>query len=234
MSKYELIEINGRQLSVDISMLTKTGVVSFNATQLAKPFGKRPIDWLKTEPAKEYIADVLNDSGSDLNHFEDIVKIKKGGKHQGTWMHKELALEFAGWCSAPFRRAMHKWVENRLAVESDRKRERLESKTGFLPMTDAISRKHEIPKPYHFSNECDMLNRIVLGMSAKEYRTKYGVDNVRDNLDADEIAMLAHLQRIDTGLIEIGMPYGDRKEQLKRCFQDGLTRLPRLRKLAAA
>ena len=38
----------------------------------------------------------------------------------------------------------------------------------FPLLTENINLLHENPKPYHFSNECDMINRIVTGMSAKE------------------------------------------------------------------
>ena len=46
----------------------------------------------------------------------------------------------------------------------------LSARQEFPMLTDMICRLHESPKPYHFSNECDMLNRIVLGMSAKQFR----------------------------------------------------------------
>ncbi len=39
----------------------------------------------------------------------------------------------------------------------------------FPLLTENIKLLHEHPKPYHFSNECDMLNRIVIGMSAKQF-----------------------------------------------------------------
>lgn len=37
----------------------------------------------------------------------------------------------------------------------------------FLKLTAQIRLLHPDAKPYHYSNECDMLNRIVIGMSAK-------------------------------------------------------------------
>ena len=39
----------------------------------------------------------------------------------------------------------------------------------FPLLTSNIKLLHENPKPYHFSNECDMLNRIVVGMS-RDYK----------------------------------------------------------------
>ena len=52
----------------------------------------------------------------------------------------------------------------------------LSARQEFPMLTDMICRLHESPKPYHFSNECDMLNRIVLGMSAKQFRLANGIE----------------------------------------------------------
>ena len=46
----------------------------------------------------------------------------------------------------------------------------------FPLLTYNIKLLHESPKPYHFSNECDMLNRIVIGMTAKQFRIANGID----------------------------------------------------------
>ena len=231
MSKYELIEINGRQLAVDVSMLTKAGKLFFNATPMAKQYNKRPDDFWKQEQNRAYLkALVTLSQGNEA----DYVYAKRGGKYQGTWLHKDLALQFARWLDPFFAVKLDQWIVARLGQEHDRKRNRLESKTGFLPLTDAITSNHETPKPYHYSTECDMINRIVLGMSAKQYREKYKVINVRDNLSPDELAMIAHLQRIDTGLNAIKMTYADRKAHLEKCFIEGIERLPKLRQLEAA
>lgn len=74
-------------------------------------------------------------------------------------------------------------------------------------------------------NEADMINRIVLGMPAKEFREAQGVESVRDALDAAQLSELNRLQIINTGLIEIGMDYQERKEKLIACHQRGLIQL---------
>lgn len=83
-----------------VSFLTGESVM-VNATQMAKPFNKVPKDWLRTSPSKEFI-----DSLSAVRHIcpTDLVKIQQGGdpKMQGTWMHEDVALEFARWLSPKF------------------------------------------------------------------------------------------------------------------------------------
>lgn len=47
---------------------------------------------------------------------------------------------------------------------------RSEARLEYRPMTDAIKEAHDEIKPYHFSNEEDLINRIVLGMTASKFR----------------------------------------------------------------
>jgi len=220
-TKYEIIQIEQRNVTVDVSLLSKTEEMFFNATEIARQFNKKPNDFLRLDSTKEYIEEVLKEglSGSGISRYEDLINTKVGGKYQGTWLHRELAFEFSGWCNALFRRKLHKWVEARIEQEQNWKRTRLESKTGFLPMTNAIVRVHDPVKFYHFSTECDMINKIVLGVSAKKFKSRHQVTNVRDALSAADLAQINRLQIINTGLIEIDMDYQTRRQHLQDCYQ---------------
>ena len=208
--------------------MLKSDTMFFNATEMAKNFNKRANDFIRLDSTQEYIEVIISESGNGITRYEDLSTTKQGGKYQGTWLHKELAFEFAGWCSAMFRRKLHKWAESRIEKEHDWQRKRLEAKTGFLPLTNAIEQNHNPAKFYHFSTECNLINNIVLGMTAKAFKEKHEVDNVRDSLDASQLADLNQLQIIDTGLIAIGMSYNDRKENLTRCHERELNRFKML------
>jgi len=220
--KYEIAEINNMQLTVDVAALSGSGVIWFNATEIAKKHKKIAKDFLRLKSTQEYINEILREENSPFEKIDNLIQVKKGGKHQGTWMHKELAYEFAGWCSALFRRGMHKWMEHRLQKEHDWLRERLETKTGFLPLTDAINHAHEDIKHYHFTTECNLLNQIILGMTSKQYRETHNIDNVRDNLSSEQLTAFKHLQMVDAGLIEAGISYDSRKEKLKEIYKRSL------------
>lgn len=80
----------------------------------------------------------------------------------------------------------------------------LSARQEFPMLTDMICRLHESPKAYHFSNEADMLNRIVLGMSAKQFRLANGIEkgqSIRPYLTAQQIHALDRLQHLDYGLL---------------------------------
>ena len=74
----------------------------------------------------------------------------------------------------------------------------------FPLLTDNIKLLHEHPKPYHFSNECDMINLIVIGMTAKKFREKHGIEkgeSIRPFLTSEQIELMDKLQKADIGLL---------------------------------
>ena len=71
-----------------------------NATEMAKAFGKTTKDWLRTKSAEEFITSL-----SAVRQIcpSELVRIIQGGNSvQGTWMHEDVALEFARWLSPAF------------------------------------------------------------------------------------------------------------------------------------
>lgn len=86
-------------------------------------------------------------------------------------------------------------------------------------LTENIALIHDNPKVYHFTNEVNMLNRIVTGMSAKEYKLANGIDlsvsSIRPYLSEQEREMLDILQKIDAGLLISEPDYQKRKVQLE-------------------
>lgn len=88
----------------------------------------------------------------------------------------------------------------------------------FPLLTANIKLLHENPKPYHFSNECDMLNRIVVGMTAKQFRLANGIEkgkSIRPYLSDEQIKMLDTLQKVDVGLLVAVPDYQQRKRHLE-------------------
>lgn len=88
----------------------------------------------------------------------------------------------------------------------------------FPLLTKNIKLLHDSLKPYHFSNECDMLNRIVLGMTAKQYRLANGIEkgkSIRPYLTKNQINMIEILQKVDVGLLVAFPNFEDRKCRLE-------------------
>ena len=74
--------------------------VMVNATEMAKSFDKRPAKWLELPSTKEFLSTLTDVRKSDFA----LIQTEKGGINGGggTWMHEDVALEFARWLSPAF------------------------------------------------------------------------------------------------------------------------------------
>lgn len=105
VSKNELNQIfqyNGSPITFQ-----KGDSVMVNATEMAKPFGKRSNDFLSSKSTKELIYSLSIKTGISAT---DLVIVNQGGTNQGTWMHEDLALVFAQWLSPDF----YLWCNDRI------------------------------------------------------------------------------------------------------------------------
>lgn len=82
-----------------------------NATEMAKPFGKKPIDWLRQQSTNEFLETlfkVRNTEGKvSHTHFENqnyygFVVTERGGANPCSWFHEDVAIEFARWLAPAF------------------------------------------------------------------------------------------------------------------------------------
>lgn len=95
------------------------------------------------------------------------------------------------------------------------------AKIEIKDLTDNISLIHEEPKNYHFSNEFNMINKIVLGISTKEFRENNDIkkkESIRPFLNEKQINDILFLQRIDSGLLITIQDYHERKKMLENMY----------------
>lgn len=105
---------------MNVSFAKKGNVVMINATEMAKKFGETVGHWFENDYTRKYIIEIANSKGITpssplpitLNTRElakaypTLVNVVQGGNvsniTQGTWMHEDVALEFARWLSPAF------------------------------------------------------------------------------------------------------------------------------------
>ncbi len=100
-------------------------------------------------------------------------------------------------------------------------RDYLLTKDDFPAFTQAIMDAHQEPKNYHYSNEYNMINRIVLGMDAKHFRKTHGIQeakSIRPFLSDDQSKAIKKLQLEDIRLLYRGLDYEARKIFLEAVF----------------
>jgi Rha family phage regulatory protein len=94
-------------------------------------------------------------------------------------------------------------------------------------LTDSIKNYRELQgkevKPFHYSNEYNMINKIVLGMNAKQFKQKHNIDEnirtIRDYLTIEQINLIEDMQHKNAVMIELDMDYETRKKKLSEIFQ---------------
>ena len=70
-------------------------------------------------------------------------------------------------------------------------------------------------KAHHYSNELNMLNRLVLGLDAKHWSELHGgCREVRQHMNSHQLEQIAYLERSNATLIDAGMPFAERKAHL--------------------
>ena len=204
----------------------KDGLYCLNDLHKASGADKKngPSYWLSLKSTNDMALEILKSSDTDMS-VSDVVTTIKGGKGQGTYAIKEMVYSYAMWISPAFHlhvvRAYDAQVTGQID-ELNRQQSRQTAKLEAKFLTDAIKYdKKEGVKHYHFSNEFNLINKIVLGMNTKQYRIENGLEPnqpIRDTLTKNEIAAIEHMQRLDTGMIELGYSYDKRKSELSRVF----------------
>ncbi|MFA9376200.1 MAG: Rha family transcriptional regulator [Lachnotalea sp.] len=104
-----------------------------------------------------------------------------------------------------------------------------QAKLEFPAFTDAIMNAHEKPMFYHYVNEINMINKIVLGVTASKFKELNGIDkkvnSIRPYLSVEQILKIEELQRIDIGLIIAKLSCEQRKEILTNHYSMSLLRV---------
>lgn len=88
-------------------------------------------------------------------------------------------------------------------------------------MTDAIQaslkRQGKAPKPHHFSINHELIDSLVLGENVRQWKAKRGIlGRVRDSFNVNQMTLLKLLLKTNASLINLDMPYQERKAQLQK------------------
>ena len=174
---------------------------------------------------------------SGLNNFKISVKewvartgaiglTAKTGRYGGTYAHTDIAFNFGMWISPIFQLYIVKEYQRLKEIESNQYNlewnvKRLLSKANYRIHTDAID-KYMIPKlsfsqrkEWVYSNEADLLNIVMFGCTAKQWREanpKRALkgENLRDIASINDLAILSNLETLNAMLIKHGLPKKER------------------------
>ena len=162
-----------------------------------------------------------------IESTDAIGLVSKSGKGGGTYAHRDIAFEFASWVSVEFKIYLIQEFE-RLKENEQREigwsAKRELSKINYIIHTDAI-KNNLIPKELTnkqvnlvYSEEADVLNMALFGMTAKEWRKKNPnkKGNIRDYASINELICLANLENTNSIFINEGMQQSQRLYKLNQ------------------
>ena len=155
--------------------------------------------------------------------------VSKAGRYGGTYAHSDIAMSFATWISPEFQlyimkdyRRLKTDENSRLSLNWNLNREI--SKLNYRIHTDAI-KENLIPPEltpaqivYTYANEADMLNVVLFGKTAKQWKDENPTvkGNMRDAATLNQLLVLANLESYNAILINQEKNQKERMELLRQ------------------
>ncbi len=157
-----------------------------------------------------------------INTTNAIGLKSKAGNGGGTYAHEDIALEFASWLSPEFKlylitefkrlkqkeaeeqHKLEEWQQNRWLTKINYKLHTDAIKYNILPISNA-------PKQYEgciYASEAEMLNKIVFGITSKEFKEKHPTiakkGNMRDFAEKKVLVIITNLESANAKMIREG------------------------------
>lgn len=164
-----------------------------------------------------------------INEMNSIGIVVKAGRYGGgTYAHVDIAMHFATWISPEFQlyimkdyRRLKNAENNRLSLNWNLNREI--AKLNYKIHTDAIKDNLVPPEltkeqmSFVYADEADMLNVVLFGMTAKEWRAsnKNKKGNIRDYASIKQLLVLANMESYNSILIVQGLTQEERMIKLR-------------------
>ncbi len=153
--------------------------------------------------------------------------ISKSGRYGGTYAHSDIAFEFASWISPEFKLYIIKDYKRLKAEENSRlslnwNLNRELSKLNYRIHTDAIKANLIPPEltplqiSYTYASEADMLNVVLFGKTAKQWRDENPNEsgNIRDQATIFQLLVLTNMESYNAILIQQGKSQEERMKFL--------------------
>lgn len=189
LSNNQIFQYNGSPITFQ-----KGDSVMVNATQMAKPFGKEPKFWLMNQSTTDYLNELSKVRNLTLT---DLVQVTKGGNNPGTWMHEDVAMEFARWLSPAFAIWCNDRIKELLQYGMTATQPTLEQMIDnpdlVIQLATQLKREREEKEKLRLENESQQ-HKIAIDAPKVEF-----YDEVVDSKDALPMDRVAKLLNIGIG-----------------------------------
>ncbi|KAF6620522.1 Rha family transcriptional regulator [Paenibacillus sp. EKM102P] len=160
----------------------------------------------------------IGESDWDINFIKSSYKNDRGKEYPEFLLTENgftlLAMGFTGENAIKFKiKYIEKFNEMKKFIQ-----ERQLARIEYPALTTMIKMSHENPNPFHYSNEADMINKIVLGMTSKKFKEKHSLkkhQGIRDFMSHQQVEAIVKLQQVDVGLVASIKDISGRKKILE-------------------
>jgi len=188
--------------------------------------GRKPKNWRETEPAKALIA-ALQQKVGDPDLFGKVIEAKRGRGNKGTFAHPIVAAAYAGYLDTDLEVEMREvWLRyrsgdptladdilQRASAEANHwAGVRALSRSQRRSYTDVLKSHGVVKKGYMECTEAVYLH--LLGGKSYQLRSRMNLppkSNLRDNLDADNLAYLMAAESLSAERIQDEQRQGNRE-----------------------
>ena len=210
-----------------------------NATAMAVAHGKDISDWLRTDDTWELVEALADDLGVKINPankpnsiktrvaacYPSLVTVKRGSPENdgGTWIHPDLAIDCASWCSKRFAIQVGRWVQQWLItgknpvytsnsqVDIDQQLEEWERKHDIrlrlkdylrVQLMDAVvdwAKKNNVGAKPICIEVHDLMNERIQGARARDIKSLGGLPLgklLRDHFSCDALLIYSSINQI--------------------------------------
>jgi hypothetical protein len=164
---------------------------------------------------------------------EQKIEIKRRGYRgdnswkNGTWFHKDLALDFFRYLDADFAVACDQLIKSVIKEITVLKIDRTKTKILFHPLTDTIkdiyipAQKSEAKVKWAYQSLADMCNLWAIGMTSRKFKTENNIEpkhdeSIRDYMNDSSLERIKQAEKHLHGLMVYGgiTDYDELKERL--------------------
>lgn len=211
-------DVSIKQGIAELGIFEKNSDAWVSSREIAKLFGKEHKDVLAS--IREQIIPNISIEFTERNFPLSKYKDSTGRKLPEYLLNRKsfsmVVMGFTGKKAMAFKEAYIEAFEQMATVIDTRKL----SKAGYKEMTSAVS-QYIGKDPRAFAKEADMINQIVLGMKAADFRAVHNIDDsgfTRDSVVQSKLNALDRAQRLNAQLITAKLDEHTRESIIRTNF----------------
>ena len=166
-------------------VLDKNNGMMVNATEMAKPFGRKVEAFMRNEGTISFVNEALKSENSRFLKLFSQSDLYYSSQNTGTWMHRVLALKFAAWLNPAFEIWVYSTIERILFGKHAQREESLERSLKFQNESKQLKDKAD-KTGEDFTRYLELERQLKYEKSFLKSLTAAAVTEMRSLFEEDE------------------------------------------------